>query len=113
MYSTVEDLVKWNVALYNYDILTKETLDKAYTSFRLKDGTFTNYGYGWKITENEIEKIVSHSGNLSGFRTYIERNLNNKISFFYLTNYGNSIPIDEINVGIRNIILGKPYKLKQ
>ncbi len=111
MYSTVEDLAKWNVALLENKIVKAETLNEAYTQFKLNDGSLIEYGYGWRINIDGTEKIVSHGGNLSGFRTYIERDLTNNLSFFYLTNHGNSIPIDEINEGIRNIINNKPYSL--
>lgn len=82
-----------------------------YSQFKLNDGTTIEYGFGWSIKEVGKSKIVFHSGDLSGYRTFIERDLNNKLSFFYLTNYGNSIPIGEINKGIRNIISNKPYSL--
>ncbi|MFI5192490.1 MAG: serine hydrolase domain-containing protein [Chitinophagales bacterium] len=45
--SNVEDLFKWHEGLLSYKILKKETLKKAFTPFRLKNGTFTEYGYGW------------------------------------------------------------------
>ena len=111
MYSTVEDLAKWNVALLENKIVKAETLNEAYSQFKLNDGSLIEYGYGWRLKIEGTEKIVSHGGNLSGFRTYIERNLTNNMSFFYLTNYGNSIPIEDINEGIRNIINNKPYSL--
>ncbi|NOG83134.1 MAG: serine hydrolase [Planctomycetes bacterium] len=111
IFSTVEDLSKWNNALMNNRLIKRETLNEAYISHKLNNDSFTNYGYGWSINHDSLGHRVSHKGGLSGFRTYIERNLSRKTSFFYLTNFGNSIPMDQINEGLRNILHNKPYSL--
>ena len=49
--SNVEDLFKWNKGLLSYKILKKETLEKAFTPFKLKDGTSTEYmATAWFLT---------------------------------------------------------------
>jgi len=42
----------------------------AFTSYKLKDGTETNYGYGWTIYTIKGKKIVAHAGNLSGYNAH-------------------------------------------
>lgn len=49
--SKVSDLFKWHQALYSYKLVKKETLEKAFTSFKLTDGKLTEYGYGWFIKD--------------------------------------------------------------
>jgi CubicO group peptidase (beta-lactamase class C family) len=65
--STVEDLYKWNNALYAYKLIKKEMLEKAFTPFTLNNGTRTTYGYGWYIDSLKGIKCVHHEGQVSGF----------------------------------------------
>ena len=111
IYSTVEDLAKWNRALSDVKLVSQETLSEAYTSYKLNNDSLTNYGFGWSIRNDSLGNRVYHSGGLAGFRTYLERDLDTKFSFFYLTNYGNSLPMGAINEGIRNILNGNSYSL--
>jgi CubicO group peptidase (beta-lactamase class C family)/uncharacterized protein YneR len=67
--STVEDLYKWNRALQSYKLLKKETLDKAYTSYKLKNGESTSYGYGWALNKLQGSNVIEHGGGINGFLT--------------------------------------------
>lgn len=66
--SNVNDLFEWNKALRNYSIVKKETLDKAWTNFRLPDSTLAGYGYGWFTSEFQGMKTIWHGGGIDGFR---------------------------------------------
>ena len=65
--STVEDLYKWNNALYAYKLVKKETLDKAFTPYKLNNGKMSSYGYGWFIDKKYDRKCIHHEGQVSGF----------------------------------------------
>lgn len=65
--STVADLYKWNNALFAYKLVKKETLEKAFTPYKLNDGTMSSYGYGWFIDKKYGRKCVHHEGQVSGF----------------------------------------------
>jgi CubicO group peptidase (beta-lactamase class C family) len=65
--STVEDLNKWNSALLAYKLVKKETLEKAFTPFKLNDGSYSKYGYGWFIDTVSGSKCIHHEGQVSGF----------------------------------------------
>ena len=111
MYSTVEDLFKWDQALYSEKLISQKTLDEAFTSTKLNDGSVTGYGYGWGIGENaDGGKIVRHSGGLNGFRTFIERDLLHKQTIILLTNNGSTY-LNGILAAIRNIQNGKEYEI--
>jgi len=64
--STTEDLYQWNKALTAYKLVSKEMLQKAFTPYKLSDGSYTNYGYGWFIDNFGIKRI-HHEGQVSGF----------------------------------------------
>jgi CubicO group peptidase (beta-lactamase class C family) len=67
--STVEDLFKWNQAVHSYKLVKKETLDKAFTEFKLTDGKGTGYGYGWSLSQLQGSPTIEHGGGINGFLT--------------------------------------------
>src|SRR6478735_1186048 len=64
--STTEDLYQWNNALLAHKLVSKETLEKAFTPYKLRDGSYTNYGYGWIIDSFGVKRI-HHEGQVNGF----------------------------------------------
>ena len=67
--SNVDDLYKWHRGLYNYTLIKKETLEKAFTPFKLTDGTYSVYGYGWFIIDMDGSQSIQHGGNIAGFKS--------------------------------------------
>ncbi|MEJ8843881.1 serine hydrolase [Lacibacter sp. H375] len=67
--STVEDLWKWNKALYSYKFIKKEWVDKATTPYVLPNGKSTRYGYGLSINLVQGSKAIEHGGGIPGFLT--------------------------------------------
>ena len=66
--SNTEDLYKWNTAINSFKILKEETVDNAFQPYKLADGKFSEYGYGWFIRNLEGSKTIEHGGNIFGFR---------------------------------------------
>jgi CubicO group peptidase (beta-lactamase class C family) len=66
--SNVKDLYNWHKALRSYNIVRKETLDKAWTSYKLSDSTLSGYGYGWFDGMLQGMKTIWHGGAIDGFR---------------------------------------------
>jgi CubicO group peptidase (beta-lactamase class C family) len=108
IYSTVDDLFKWDQALYTDRLVTQSTLAKAFTPGKVLLGT-SNYGFGWNI-EDKDGKYLWHQGSHAGFRAFIGRRLADRITVIMLTNKGNSKRQD-INTAIQNILADKPYVL--
>jgi CubicO group peptidase (beta-lactamase class C family) len=80
LYSTVEDLYKWDRALYTEKLLPKASLEQMFTPFESKGVLSTapglskeNYGYGWMINSYAGHKDIHHSGGVNGFTTDIQR----------------------------------------
>ena len=73
MYSTVDDLAKWNQALYEGKVIDKKSLDAALTPATLKGGDEPpmKYGYGLIIGKFRGTDVISHSGGLHGFVTQL------------------------------------------
>lgn len=104
--SNADDLFKWHKGLYSYQILKKETLDKAFTAYTLKDGTKTSYGYGWFVkTTNDIRSI-EHQGGLPGFNCNEIYYPADDVFISILCNRG-SAPINDLSTGISTIVLNR------
>ncbi|MBK8516713.1 MAG: serine hydrolase [Saprospiraceae bacterium] len=84
VYSSVEDLYKWDQALYTGKLVKQSTFAEAIKPGKLNNGSDTKYGFGWFI--DEPGKIVSHSGGWVGFVTQITRNIDQNQTMIILTN---------------------------
>jgi CubicO group peptidase (beta-lactamase class C family) len=109
IYSTVDDLFKWDQALYGRKLVGESTLAEAFTPANVEAGHST-YGFGWNVVEDGIGKYVWHTGSVAGFRAFIGRRLGPRITVILLTNRGNSKRM-EINAAIQNILAEKPWVL--
>jgi CubicO group peptidase (beta-lactamase class C family) len=104
LYSTVEDLFKWERSTYNNSILKQESWQAAFTPFKEK------YGYGWIIDTLFNKQVISHGGGIHGFNSNLFRMPQEEIVIILLNNKGNP-SLDEITKGIAAIILGRKYEL--
>ncbi|MFZ2783964.1 MAG: serine hydrolase [Sediminibacterium sp.] len=86
-YSSAEDLLKWDQALYTGQLVSAATLQEAFTPVKLSNGKTENYGFGWQINRNGAQ--VSHTGGWVGFRNSIDRNLDQQTTVIVLSNSSN------------------------
>lgn len=80
VYSSVEDLARWDAALYDNDLLTAESWQLAWTP-GLED-----YGFGWRVDEYHGHSRQHHSGSSSGFRNFMQRFPEDRLTVIVLTN---------------------------
>ncbi len=80
VYSSVMDLYKWDQALYDNNLLSKATWQQAWTP-GLED-----YGFGWRIDEYAGRQRLHHSGSTSGFRNFMQRFPDDRLTIIVLTN---------------------------
>ena len=69
IWSTVDDLARWNAALVEGRIIDRGTLERAWSRYQLGDGSFTSYGYGWGVGEWRGSRVIEHNGGMAGFRS--------------------------------------------
>jgi CubicO group peptidase (beta-lactamase class C family) len=67
--STVNDMFKWQEAIKNNLLISKETTEKAFTNYKLNNGEHINYGYGWHIKAINGIPIREHGGSIFGFKS--------------------------------------------
>ncbi|WP_428665417.1 serine hydrolase [Runella sp.] len=105
VYSSVEDLLKWDQALYTQKLVSAKTWQEGITPVKLNDGKTHDYGFGWGIGEGG--KVLSHTGGWVGFLNEIVRNVDKKQTIIVLTN-----STDFTARGIvKDILAGKMPKL--
>lgn len=90
--TTVDDLLKWDNALYTEKILKQEWLSKAWKAFTLPDGRSTNYGFGWGLCNYKGLQIVEHGGGAFGFLSTALRVPSQQLYIVVLSNNETSNP---------------------
>jgi CubicO group peptidase (beta-lactamase class C family) len=92
MFSTLNDLFRWDQALYAEALVGAATLDEAFTPALLNNGESTHYGFGWRIDEYHGLRRIRHGGSWVGFRTHIARYPEAHFSVVILSNRGDFDP---------------------
>jgi len=91
VYSTVEDLHKWDQALYNNRLISQELKQEAFSRGKVNNGRSIPYGYGFRLKKQGNEKIVYHGGRWNGFRTSFIRHIEDTTTIILLNHTNNSI----------------------
>jgi CubicO group peptidase (beta-lactamase class C family) len=82
VYSSIDDLAKWDAALYDNRLLSDESRELAFTPATPTDDADIEYGMGWRITGDSLW----HSGETIGFRNVIVRYPQQRLTVVLLTN---------------------------
>jgi len=88
LYFTVEDLQKWDAALYTEKLLQKASLERMWTVEKLNNGkpNKANYGFAWEIDSVNGHRVIAHGGAWQGFTCYIARYVDDRLTVVALTN---------------------------
>jgi CubicO group peptidase (beta-lactamase class C family)/pimeloyl-ACP methyl ester carboxylesterase len=107
LYSTVEDLYRWDQSLYMDKLIPKDLLDKMFTTFApIPDSGGFGYGYGWFIGKEDDRSVVSHGGGINGFTASIARYPNNKVVVIVLGNQ-EDVDTSKIRVQLAKMVFGE------
>lgn len=91
IYSTPEDLLKWDQAMYTNQIFSKETLEKAFTPYSNEKPGIRNYGYGWRMNVYpDGKKVIYHNGWWHGNNAVFIRMIQDSATIIVLGNKYNS-----------------------
>ena len=82
IYSSIDDLARWDAALYDERLLKAASLQQAFTPATQTDDPDVRYGFGWRITG----ETLWHSGETIGFRNVIVRYPKRHMTVIVLTN---------------------------
>ena len=120
VYSSLDDLAKWDEALARHTLLDENEMRDAITPVVLADGTQpkwptesdrpegtpVSYGFGWFLDPYRGHHRMWHYGDTRGFHTYIERFVDDKLSIIVLCNRTDLDP-EKIASQIADIVLAR------
>lgn len=118
LYSTVEDLYKWERSLYTDAVLSKSSRDAMFSSTvhapDRGDG-HAYHSYGWFVDTKYNRHRISSNGGVEGFFTHIARYPNERVAIVVLNNLQTILPIlpDSIGLDIAAILFGESYKFPE
>jgi CubicO group peptidase (beta-lactamase class C family) len=99
IYSSLEDLAKWDRALREHVLLSAEEMQAALTPVQVAEGQPTEpdgspaaYGFGWFLNPYKGNRRMWHYGETVGFRTAIQRFEKGDLTIVVLANRGDLDP---------------------
>lgn len=123
IYSNLEDLARWDDALQECKLLSEKEMQSALTPVRLNDGLQTylpkgagddpkaaqrpvEYGFGWFLDSYQDHKRSYHDGETMGFRTTIQRFVDDRWTIVVLCNRTDLDP-DALSLKVADLVLQK------
>lgn len=88
IYASIDDLAKWDAALYDDRLLSDTSRQLAFTPHTKTDDPTVEYGYGWRISGDTLW----HSGESIGFRNVIVRWPKQHVTVIILSNRNDPEP---------------------
>jgi len=87
IYTTPQDLLKWDQALYTDQVIGKPLLDSAFAPYSFEKPSVHNYGLGWRLQLlPNGKKIVYHFGKWHGSNAVFARLMDEKVTIIILGN---------------------------
>lgn len=87
--SSLNDIMRWDKALRNYELLSPDMTHKMHAETETEDGVRHDYGMGWALHDFHGKKVAWHMGGsfgIFGFKTIIARFLDADLSIILLAN---------------------------
>ncbi len=99
VYSSLDDLAKWDQALAHRTLLREAEMKPAITPVKVSDGSVQEpdgtpaaYGFGWFVNSYKGHPRMWHYGETVGFRTTIQRFVDDNLTIIVLCNRDDLIP---------------------
>jgi CubicO group peptidase (beta-lactamase class C family) len=86
LYSTVEDLARWEQGLFGGKVLSAASLEKMTTPFK------ENYAFGLAVSTANGHKLIEHGGGIEGFNTHLAYYPDDKLIVVVLGNLNGGAP---------------------
>ncbi len=102
LYSTVDDMYKWDRALYQTSVISASSKQKMFTPGK------SNYGYGIVIDSLQGHLRTWHNGGIPGFVSNISRYINDDVCVIVLSN--DDFNSDGVANGLAGIVFDMPVE---
>lgn len=115
LYSTIDDLYKWDQALYTDMVLSESSKNQMFApTVSISPDSETEYkayyGYGWVQDTHYKRNRLAHNGRIDGFSATIARYPESQTTIIALSNLETS-SINYISHDLAAIVFGEPYEL--
>lgn len=108
LYSTVEDLARWDRAFYQDLLGVPDFASKMYTRVVLTSGDTIDYARGLSQGTRRGLRTVTHGGALMAFRTFIARFPDQQVTVITLCNDG-SANSGRLAMGVADVLLSDDF----
>ena len=115
VYSSLTDLAKWDQALANHALLSEAEMKPAITPVKISDGSVQEpdgtpaaYGFGWFLNSYKGHARMWHYGETVGFRTTIQRFVDDKLTIIILCNRDDQVPAN-LALKVADLFLVAPH----
>jgi CubicO group peptidase (beta-lactamase class C family) len=105
LYSTTEDLWKWEQGLFGGKLLRAASLEKMTTPFK------NNYAFGLQVETVSGHKVIEHGGGIEGFNTDLAYYPDDKLTVVVLENANGAAPPQQIAAKLAALSHGEAVKL--
>ncbi|MCI0458610.1 MAG: serine hydrolase [Gemmataceae bacterium] len=102
--SSVQDLAKWDAALYADELFSPQQREMMWTPVKLNDGSERPYGFGWRVDKVGKHRQVHHAGTIAGFRAEMTRFVDDQLTVIVLTSLVQALP-ERIALGVAALYL--------
>ncbi len=103
VYSTVDDMLKWDQSFYSNVLICDSLRKQAFTKTRLRGNRVYNYGYGWRLREINGKHMIYHNGLWNGFTSSLSRYVDEGWTIILLNN--TNAPAASIVRQLHNILV--------
>ena len=103
LYSTVDDMLIWDQALYSGKPLSPSLMQAMFTDYG------HGYGFGWFIDNQFGHPHISHTGGINGFVSKFDSYPRDKLTVVVFSNENNA-PVNRIANGLAAIYLDVPAR---
>lgn len=104
LYSTTEDLLRWEQGLFGGKLLSAASLQKMTTPFK------DDYAFGLQVHTSHGHKTIDHGGGIEGFNTFLAYYQESKITVIALANL-NGPAVGEISGKLATLAHGETIQL--
>ena len=104
LYSTTEDLLRWELGLFGGKLLKPESLVKMTTPFK------DDYAFGLSVHGEGKHKVIEHGGGIEGFNTQLSYYPESKLAVIVLGNLNGGAP-GEIATKLATVAFGEKVVL--
>ncbi len=104
----VGDLLKWDISVMNESLLSHASYAQMEAPTRLKNGLYSNYGFGLSAGAFNGHRAISHSGEVGGFVAYNTVYPDDHVAIAVLTNQEASPAAGMISRALAPLLIATP-----